>query len=62
MNMKHLLFISHWESLPAEWTVKQFNSLEEAQTETYNRDLTKEYFIIPIDELVSMLQKLFEDE
>lgn len=56
-----VIFISPYESQESIWTMKQFNSEQEALDYAKNADLTKEHYICPVDELVSLLRDKFDE-
>jgi hypothetical protein len=56
-----IVLISPYESSTHNWTVKQFDTEAAAFSYVKGADLTKEHYVLPVESVVHMLRKTFED-
>jgi len=55
------LLICPYESVSGEWEIMQFPTEFAAQSEQQKRDLTKEWYIVPVEELAELLRADFQE-
>lgn len=57
-----LLLVSPWESPSGAWEVCSFPSEGEARAAARRKDLTREHYVLPLEEIVKWLREVMKEE